>query len=193
MIRLALAFSITALAIGGVALAEAPKTGGMGNDRTVTRAEALERSGRMFERMDANKDGKLDAADREARRIAAFDRIDANKDGMVSRAEFSAPRQAMGGERQGMGNHQGMRGHGMRGHGMHGGMGRGMMMMRMADANRDGAVTQAEFTAAATTRFDRTDSNRDGQITPAERQAARAAMRERMHEGMQPGGQVPAN
>lgn len=187
MKKLALALSIAALAIGGAAIAEAPKAGAVANDRTVTRAEALERSGRMFERMDANKDGKLDAADREARRAAVFDRIDANKDGMISRAEFSAPRPAMGGRMAG-GQESEMRGHGMRGHGRHGGM-----MMRMADSDRDGSVTRAEFAAAAAARFDRTDSNRDGQITPAERQAARAAMHEHMHGAMQHGGQAPAN
>ncbi len=199
MKKFALAISISALAAGSVAIAEAPKSGGQ--DRTVTRADALERSGRMFDRMDANKDGKLDSADREARRTAAFDRIDANKDGMVSRAEFTAMRPAMGGRGAGQGEmrgdggeHQGMRGHGMRRHGMRG----GMMMMRMADADRDGAVTKAEFATAAATRFDRTDSNRDGQITPAERQAARAAMRERMqgsaqHRDHGAGMQHPAN
>ena len=56
----------------------------------------------------------------------------------------------------------------------------GMMLMRMADSNRDGAVTRDEFTAAAATRFDAADTNRDGTLTPAERQAARSAMHERM-------------
>lgn len=200
MKKFALAISIAALAVGGAALAETQKPGGGGNDRTVTRADALERSGLMFDRMDVNKDGKLDSADREARRTAAFDRIDTNKDGAVSRAEFTAMRPQAGGRGPGHGEMRGGGGqhHGMRGHGMRGGMGRGMMMMRMADANRDGAVTRAEFTTAATTRFDRTDSNRDGQITPAERQAARAAMRERMQEARQNRGQgaamqAPAN
>ena len=49
-------------------------------------------------------DGKLDPADREARRAAAFDRIDANKDGQISRAEFTAMRPGMGG--QSMGGHR---------------------------------------------------------------------------------------
>ncbi len=198
MKKFALAVSIAALGCAGVALAQAPKAGGPGADRTTTRAEALERANSMFERADVNKDGKLDTADREARRTAAFDRIDANKDGMVSRAEFTAMRPGMGRHGGGQGSGQGeMRGpggehQGMRGHGMRGGHGRGgMMMMRMADANNDGAVSKAEFTAAAATRFDRADSNRDGQITPAERQAARAAMRERMHEAMQRRGQTP--
>jgi hypothetical protein len=54
----------------------------------------------------------------------------------------------------------------------------GMGGGRMADANKDGAVTQAEFTAAALQRFDRLDANKDGQVTKEERQAARKAMRD---------------
>lgn len=190
MKKLALAVSLTtlALALAAVAQAETPKAGDSGNDRTIARADALERAGRMFDRIDANKDGKLDAADHEARRTAAFDRIDANKDGAISRAEFTAMRPDMAGSGAGHGEKRG--GHG----GMHarGGMGRAMMP-QMADSDRDGSVSRAEFAAAAASRFDRADSNRDGQLTPAERQAARAAMRERMqHRGHGAGAPVPA-
>ncbi len=189
MKKLALAVSIATLTCAGVALAETANAAGPGRDRTTTRVEALERANRMFDRADINKDGKLDPGDREARRAAAFDRIDGNKDGMISRAEFTATRPGMGGRGGGQGE--------MRGHGMRGGMGGGMMM-RMADSDRDGAVTRAESAAAAASRFDQADSNRDGQLTPAERQATRAAMRERMQEAMQRRGQgagmqAPAN
>ena len=53
-----------------------------------------------------------------------------------------------------------------------------MIVAHMADTDKDGAVTQAEFTAAALTGFDRLDANKDGQVTKKERQAARKAMRE---------------
>jgi Ca2+-binding EF-hand superfamily protein len=52
-----------------------------------------------------------------------------------------------------------------------------MRMARMADTNSDGAITTAEFTAAALQRFDAMDTNKDGQVTPEERQAAREQMR----------------
>lgn len=179
MNKLALAVSIATLTLAGLAQAEAPKAGDSGNTRTIARADALERANRMFDRIDANKDGKLDAADREARRTAAFDRMDANKDGSISRAEFAAMRPGMAGRGGGQGGHPGMHA------GMHArGMGRAMIMQR-ADSDRDGGVTRAEFAANAASRFDQADSNRDGQLTPAERQASRAAMRERMHEAMQ--------
>ena len=125
--------------------------------------------------MDANKDGKLDAADRDARRASMFDRVDGNKDGQISREEFAA-HHAMPGRR---GQHEG---HRMGGHGDHGGQHRmgGGMMGKMADANGDKAITQQEFTAAALRRFDAADANKDGTLTLEERRAARGAMRERM-------------
>lgn len=185
MKKLVVAASVATLALAGAAFAETHKPGGGGGEQTLARADALARSAQMFDRMDANKDSKLDAADREARRTAAFDRLDANKDGNISRAEFAAPRPVMGAGAERRGN--GM-GHGM-GHGMGQRRGGGMMLMRMADSDRDGAVSRAEFATAAAARFDRVDANRDGQITPAERQAARAAMRQRMQDRMQLRGQ----
>ncbi|UVI39773.1 hypothetical protein [Qipengyuania spongiae] len=55
-------------------------------------------------------------------------------------------------------------------------------MMRQADANRDGAVTRAEFDTALAQHFARLDTDGDGAISQAERQAAREAMRARMAE-----------
>jgi hypothetical protein len=173
--NLALGLTLGAAAIAGTAYAEQAMRGAGG---VMTRAEVESHSAAMFARMDANKDGKLDRADREARRNMMFDRIDTDKNGQISRAEFSTPpqRQGMDGAKgpdgQG-GKHHGWGGRGGRGH--HGG---GMMMGRMADADKDGAVSQAEFTAAALQRFDRADANKDGQVTKEERQSARKAMRE---------------
>jgi hypothetical protein len=53
------------------------------------------------------------------------------------------------------------------------------MMMDMADADKDGSVSAAEFTAAGLGMFDKADTNKDGTVTSAER---RAAM-ESMHDG----------
>ena len=128
----------------------------------------------MFARRDVNKDGKLDQADREARRALRFDRLDANKDGQLSRAEFTAkPGMADGQPRkgEGLGHHEGGR------HGMMGGRFAGPH----ADADKDGAVTQAEFTHAWLGRFDRIDADKNGRVTREERHAARRHMREIRH------------
>ena len=76
-----------------------------GADRPITRADATAMAGQLFDRLDANHDGTLDATDRQVRmeaararfaaertaRLAArFDAIDTNHDGTISRAEFMA-------------------------------------------------------------------------------------------------------
>ena len=150
----------------------------------LTRAQVEQRSAEAFGRLDANKDGVLNQADRDAKRAQMFDRIDANKDGSISRDEFAARHNGRG-ERAGMagsehGEHAGMgRGHhgGKRGMVGMGGMGR--MMARMADTNNDGSVTRAEYDTAVGQHFDKVDSDRNGTITATERQAAHAAMKQR--------------
>jgi len=53
-----------------------------------------------------------------------------------------------------------------------------MAMARDADTNKDGAISQAEFMAAAMKRFDAEDTNHDGKITKEERAAAHEARKE---------------
>lgn len=210
MKTLMLGLSAAALTIGGVACAQAPaaQKPGMERDRTITRAEAQTRATEMFARLDVNKDGKLDKADRELgrqqMREKMFAKLDANGDGSISKAEFMADKGPEGRGPEGRG--PGMDGPpppppgdgaappppGGEGPGMHGKFGRGgdgrkggrhhfggprggMMMEKMADTNNDGAVSQAEFVAAALKRFDAEDANHDGKVTKEERQASRAA------------------
>ncbi|MEO6091690.1 MAG: EF-hand domain-containing protein [Novosphingobium sp.] len=166
-------------------------------DRIITRADAETRAGSMFDRLDANRDGKLDPADRAAHQAQMFDRIDRDHNGQISRAEFTG---FHGAGPDGGGDHgpMGMGGDPMRpggsggrhGHGHHGPDGGGMMMMmgRMADANGDGSVSRAEFVAAGLRRFDAADANHDGKLSPAERQAAHRSMAERMGGGWEQHG-----
>lgn len=62
----------------------------------MTRAQAQSHAEAYFDKMDVNKDGKWDAADRTARQNARhearFMTLDANKDGSVSKAEFDQAR-----------------------------------------------------------------------------------------------------
>jgi len=153
-----------------------------GGDRNAvqTRAEVQTTATEMFAKLDANKDGKLDATDRAAKRAEMqekkFARLDADGDGSISKAEWDQ-HGAKRGERRteageaGKGKRHGMRGHhGKRG-GHHG------MMMGKADTDGDKAISQAEFQTAALARFDAADANKDGQVTPEERKAQRGAWR----------------
>jgi hypothetical protein len=65
------------------------------------------------------------------------------------------------------------------------------MMLRMADANKDQAVSRDEFLAAHLEHFEKADADKDGKLTAAERKAAHAQMREHM-KGMHGGHAKPA-
>ena len=172
-------FAATALAAGTAALAQDGATPGPAPRGDLTRADIEQRTTAMFGRMDLNKDGLLNDADRAAARREAFDRVDTDKNGSISFAEFDARRddhREARAERRGSGRdgHRfGDRGHGFGGHGL----------ARTADADKDGTVTQAEFTTAALARFDQADANSDGTISLEERREARQHMRGNMHRG----------
>ncbi|MEI4507466.1 hypothetical protein WBQ88_11950 [Sphingopyxis sp. CCNWLW253] len=153
-----------------------------------TRADAQARATQMFAKMDANKDGKLDATDRAAQRAERqakrFASLDADGNGSISKAEWDkhgADRAAKRAERGEKRAEAGEAGEGKRHHGMRGGHGKrgghhGMMMGK-ADTDGDKAISQAEFQTAALARFDAADANKDGQVTVEERQAQRGAWR----------------
>ncbi len=141
--------------------------GGRGGP-ALTRGEVEARSAQAFARMDVNSDGVLDPADRAAAQRKVFEGLDADGDGNVSFAEFSARRED---RREHRAERRGGRGPGP---GMRGGHG----MARAADADNDGAISQAEFAGAALTRFDRVDADRDGTISADERRAMREQRRE---------------
>lgn len=197
MKKIALAFSAAALALAGAAYAAPdgppPPEGGMAmhrpmmadpmGDKVVTKAEFEAHAKAMFDKMDVNHDGRIDKGDREAKMMEKFKSIDTDGNGSISPAEFMAA--------HAKGGHEGMQhemGHGMDsnrmekdragpggGHEM-----MGMMMLRMADTNHDGAVTRDEFMAAAMKHFDMVDADHDGKLTPEERRAAMQKMREHM-------------
>lgn len=159
----------------------------------MTRADVSARIKAHFAEMDTNKDGAVTQAEIDAARSAhmsrtqdeMFAKMDADKNGSISRAEFdSHHQQMMGGHTPPppgapgtppMGSHGGMKMMRM-GHGDGGMGGMDARMFGMADANKDGKVTEAEALAAALSRFDKVDTNKDGTISDAERQAARDKM-----------------
>ncbi len=150
-----------------------------------TRAQVQERAATAFDRMDANVDGQIDAADRgeaQGERLRArFDSADTNRDGSLAFEEYSAARDNMrdqwaGRGERGMGRRGGRHSGGERGDGNRGGMGL-MRLAANADANGDRAISEAEFNTAVTAHFDRADANDDGVMTREEGQALRQTMR----------------
>jgi hypothetical protein len=173
--------------------------GGMTRE-PMTRAEVQAQVKMHFAEMDANKDGAVTQAELDSARTAQmskmqdemFNKMDADKNGSISRAEFDTHHQQMmsghmappppGGpgsppppmaDRGGkMKMHMGGMGGRMSGMG-----GMGGRMFAMADANKDGQVTEAEATQAALGHFDRIDTDKNGTINEAEHKAAREKMR----------------
>lgn len=60
----------------------------------LTRAAFTERAVKAFERMDVNRDGQLDAADRAAHQAQRFGKLDADGNGEVSKTEMQAAHEA---------------------------------------------------------------------------------------------------
>lgn len=157
-LTLSLIAGASALAVGGAAYAQVPPA----------QSSAAHAS-------DANP------ADRAARQKALFERIDADHDGQVSFAEFTALHGQRDGRPHERGGRRGERfgqGGGEHRMAMHGGFGGRGGFAQLADANKDGAITRAEFEASAMQRFDRLDTDRDGTVTAAEAKAARDKMRQ---------------
>ncbi|MBO0750270.1 MAG: EF-hand domain-containing protein [Porphyrobacter sp.] len=169
-LTLSLIAGAAAVAAVGVAYAQpAPAP------QQLTRAAVEQRVAQVFDRLDANHDGKLDQGDRAARQKARFDHVDANHDGEVSYAEFTAARAQLDGARAERGGRFGRSGvQRMAARGFQGRPG----LIRLADTDKDGAITKAEFQAAALARFDRLDTNKDGTVTRDEAKAARDNLRQ---------------
>ncbi len=181
------------LATAGAAVAQDEPGPRRDRDADVTRQQVIERSDRMFARLDANNDGRFTPDEARAmgeqrraqRAERMFDRLDLDRNGSITREEMSQARaqhRARRGERHaehgprpggpGMGGHRGPR---------HGGPGGpGMRGARLF--GEQGFATGAQFRERALARFDRADANRDGTLTAAERQQARQHRRERRHE-----------
>ncbi|KPL69267.1 hypothetical protein SZ64_14835 [Erythrobacter sp. SG61-1L] len=188
MRKITLALSAAALAMAGAAFAQPGAAPNGPGNAPQTRAEVEKHVDAMFAQMDANKDGKLDAKDREARGAEHFAKIDKDGNGQISRQEFADARPGPDGPpppMDGKGPGKGMKGHGKKGHpGMAFGGPGPMMDPQAADTNKDGAISKDEFRAAALARFDKIDTDHDGTISKAERKSAKQAHKaERKAEG----------
>lgn len=114
----------------------------------------------MFERADANGDGKVTRDEVEAFRIERFSRIDADGDGLITEDELSA-----------IGREKAAR--------------RAARFLEHMDKDSDGAISEAEFSALADTRadrmFERADADGDGAIDRDELEAVKSSWRGRDH------------
>ena len=95
--------SIAAIVVFGLLATQGSFAQDAKRPRLIVRDSVLKRAGAQFDRMDANKDGVLDAAEQaafveaevaklKARLAARFAEADADKDGKVTRDEFVAAR-----------------------------------------------------------------------------------------------------
>lgn len=120
-----------------------------GHGRHGDRAERIDR---MFERMDANKDGAIDASEREAMRAARFGAVDADGDGAITREE-------------------------MRAHAVARATDRADAQFARLDGDGNGALDQSEVEARHERRdgrwLNRLDTDGDGRITREEALAAK--------------------
>lgn len=214
-----LAAALSGTMLAGMAATAQPGPGGPGGmlmradangDGIITHAEWLAAAATRFERMDANKDGKLSGDElhgrddgeitKEAYMAKAderFQKLDTNHDGKITKDEIDAmtARFRDGGGRGGHGDMgpppgagpdgKGPDGdHGPDGHGPWGkGPHHGMHdMLEKVDTNHDGKISREEMRAAADARFDKLDTNKDGFIDKAEMDAAHDRMKKAFEE-----------
>lgn len=104
----------------------------------------------MFEKHDANKDGKLTKDEMPERASKMFDRVDQDKDGAITKAEAEAAKEKFKKKR----------------HERHGKF--QAKMMEKFDTNKDGKVSQAEFTDFTMKKFAEIDADGDGNVTKEE-------------------------
>lgn len=122
-----------------------------------------------LEGADANNDGNITRDEFLARPIQMFDRLDANHDGVISAAERP--------QRPERGDDDGPR----RGRGADDGPGHDRGDRPNPDADGNGTISRAEFTAMGAGMFAHLDANNDGRVTREEAQAQREHRRGRDH------------
>ena len=118
------------------------------------------RGGGMFERLDADHDGKVSLAEYEAGRMMQFKRMDTDGNGSLSFAEIDAATAAAA----------------QRGGPMADMMKARNEALKAADANGDQSISADEFKAYVDAEFKKMDTNNDGYLTPDEMQAAMGGM-----------------
>jgi Ca2+-binding EF-hand superfamily protein len=151
--------------IPAIALAQAPAKAD--EAKPVTRIELSNRLDSDYADLDANKDGKVDAAEIDARlkksaeadleiirkeRDATFAKFDADGNGQISKAEFEAHAKLPTIREPDA-----------------------KPFLDRFDANKDGTISKDEFRAPTISNFERLDKDRDGTLSVAEQSSSSTA------------------
>jgi hypothetical protein len=111
-----------------------------------------------FDSMDADRDGRVSAAEHAAAAKKMFELMDANRDGKVTAAEMDAAQDKVTGRKASKG-----------------GMG-AADKIRVIDTDRDGVLSAAEHAAGSKAMFEKMDENKDGYLSRREWDAGHAAL-----------------
>lgn len=156
--------ALTLAALPALALAQAPAA----QDKPVTKAELSAKLDADYTSLDADKDGKVTAAEINARlktsaeaeleiikkeRDAAFAKFDADGNGTISRAEFDARAKLPTIKDPDA-----------------------KPFLARFDGDKDGTISKEEFRAPTLANFAKLDVNKDGTISIAEQNAAATAL-----------------
>ena len=151
--------------IPAMAMAQAPA--GADESKAVTRAELSNRLDSDYADLDGNKDGKVDAAEINARlvksaeaelevikkeRDAAFAKFDTDGNGTISRAEFDARAKLPTVKEPDA-----------------------KPFLDRFDANKDGTISKDEFRTPTMSNFEKLDKDKDGTLSLAEQKGAATA------------------
>lgn len=125
---------------------------------------AERRGGRMLDRLDTDKDGRISVAEAEADAVERvkrrFARLDKDQDGFIGKAELAGDKDRTASRR-------------------------GSRMMERIDTDKDGRISTAEAGNARKMRFEQMDADKDGTVTVAELTERMAKWRsgKRRHHG----------
>ena len=103
---------------------------------------------KLFERLDANRDGKITNEEMVVLTSQRFTRIDVDNDGNITAVELQAKMKTNAEKRS-------------------------KRVMKRADSNGDGMITREEFLAQAEKRFARVDTDKNGAISMEELEVVR--------------------
>lgn len=169
--------------VAGATAAQVPeRVGRASQSAPVSRADFIDRRLAPLAALDADRDGTVTAAERQAARTTRmqamadrrFERLDSDRNGVISREEFNATGERLRNARPAVRERQRRAGP-IRPDRTPSEIG------RSGSPRMTKSVVIADVRARIEATFDQLDADRDGTVTAAERQSARAALRERAH------------